>query len=75
MLQRWGQPLATLISAAEFQDLGALLSKNGALDVAHNIPVRVRFDGERYFVSDNELDLYGEGPLRASGPPREHECQ
>ena len=62
MLQRRGQPLATLISAVEFQALVALLSAHGALDVVHDIPVRVRFDGERYFVSDDEFDLYGEGP-------------
>lgn len=62
MLQRRGQSLAALISAAEFQALVALLSKNGASDVIHSIPVRVRFDGERYFVSDDEFDLYGEGP-------------
>lgn len=61
MLQRRGQPLATLISAAEFQALVALLSAHGALDVVHDIPVRVRFDGELYFVSDDEFDLYGDG--------------
>jgi len=61
VFQRRGQSLATLISAAEFQSLVSLLSENGALDVVHNIPVRVRFDGERYFVSDDEFDLYGEG--------------
>ena len=62
VLQRRGQPLAALISAAEFQSLVALLSGNGALDTVHGIAVRVRFDGERYFVSDDEFDLYGEGP-------------
>lgn len=62
MLQRRGQSLAVLISAAEFQALVALLSQNGASDVIHGIPVRVRFDGEQYFVSDDEFDLYGEGP-------------
>jgi prevent-host-death family protein len=61
MLQRRGQSLAALISAAEFQALIALLSKNGASDVIRGIPVCVRFDGERYFVSEDEFDLYGEG--------------
>ncbi|MCP4165465.1 MAG: hypothetical protein GY759_06180 [Chloroflexi bacterium] len=27
----------------------------------HGIPVRARFDGERYFVSDDVIDLYGVG--------------
>ncbi|MFQ6100278.1 MAG: type II toxin-antitoxin system prevent-host-death family antitoxin [Anaerolineae bacterium] len=62
VLQRRGQPLAALISAAEFQSLVTLLSERGALDVIHDIPVRVRFDGKQYFVSDDEFDLYGEGP-------------
>ena len=66
ILQRRGRSLAALISATEFQDLITLLSANGALDAVHNIPVRVRFDGEQYFVSDDEFDLYGEGPSLAA---------
>jgi hypothetical protein len=27
----------------------------------HGIPVRLRFDGDRYFVDDDIVDLYGTG--------------
>ncbi len=27
----------------------------------HGLPVQIRFDGERYFISDDQFDLYGEG--------------
>ena len=38
-----------------------LLGEAGVNDNVHGIPVRVRFDGERYFVSDDIMDLYGVG--------------
>lgn len=31
----------------------------------HGIPVRLRFDGDRYFVDDDVVDLYGTGATLA----------
>jgi hypothetical protein len=31
------------------------------VDEIHGIPVRIRYDGDRYFVSDDIVDLYGVG--------------
>jgi hypothetical protein len=33
----------------------------GVNDQVRGIPVRIRFDGAQYFVSDERLDLYGVG--------------
>jgi len=61
MVERRGKPLAALISAEEYQQLMELLDEAGINDEVHGIPVRVRFDGKQYFVSDEVLDLYGAG--------------
>ena len=61
VVERRGKPLATLISAAEYRHLLEFLGSAGASDEIHGIPVRIRCDGERYFVSDDALDLYGVG--------------
>jgi len=61
MVQRRGKSLAALISATEYHQLMELLGEGGVNDDVHGLPVRVRFDGERYFVSDDILDLYGVG--------------
>jgi prevent-host-death family protein len=61
MVERRGKPLAALISATEYQQLMELLEEAGINDEVHGIPVCVRFDRERYFVSDEVLDLYGVG--------------
>jgi prevent-host-death family protein len=61
VVERRGKPLAALISADEYHQLTELLAEAGIIDEVHGIPVRIRFDGERYFVSDDQLDLYGAG--------------
>ena len=61
LVERRGKPLAALISATEYHQLIGLLEEAGINDEVHGIPVLVRFDGERYFVSDEALDLYGVG--------------
>jgi len=61
-VERRGKPLAVLISAAEYQSLIHLLSETGVRGEIHGIPVHIRFDGERFFVSDDRFNLYGEGP-------------
>jgi hypothetical protein len=33
----------------------------GIDDRVHGIPVRIRYDGDRYFVADEVVDLYGVG--------------
>lgn len=67
MVERRGKPLAALISATEYHQLMELLEEVGINDEVHGIPVRVRFDGERYFVSDDVLDLYGVGKTPDEG--------
>ncbi len=61
VLERRGKPLAALISADEYEGLIQLLSESGVDDKINGIPVHIHFDGERYFVDDGTLDLYGEG--------------
>lgn len=61
VVERRGKPMAALISAAEYQQLTALLAKRGLEDEVGEIPVHVRLDGDQYFVSDEALDLYGVG--------------
>lgn len=60
IVQRRGQPLVAIIPAAEYDALLKMLSGAGVSDEIHGIPVQIRFDGERYFVSDDQFDLYGE---------------
>lgn len=62
IVERRGKPLAAIIPAEEYDALLKLLTGSGVPDEIHGIPVRVRFDGDRYFVSDDQFDLYGEGP-------------
>jgi len=61
LVQRRGKSLAALMNATEYHKLMELLEEGGVNDEVHGIPVLVRFDGERYFVSDDILDLYGVG--------------
>lgn len=60
IVERRGQPLAAIISASEYTDLLSLLSENGVVDEIQGIPVLIRYAGERYFISDDIFDLYGE---------------
>jgi prevent-host-death family protein len=62
IVERRGKPLAAIIPADEYDALLKVLSGTGLSDEIHGIPVQVRFDSERYFVSDDQFDLYGEGP-------------
>jgi prevent-host-death family protein len=61
IVERRGQPLAAILPADEYAALVQLLCEYGAASPVHGIPARVRFDGSRYFVSDDQFDLYGEG--------------
>ncbi len=61
MVERRGKPLVALISVTEYHQLLALLAEAGVNDEVRGIPVHVRFDGARYFVSNDVLDLYGVG--------------
>ena len=61
IVERRGKPLAAIIPADEYGALLKVLSGAGLSDEIHGIPVQVRFDGEQYFVSDDQFDLFGEG--------------
>jgi len=61
IVERRGNPLAAIIPVVEYDALLKMLSHAGILDEIHGISVQIRFDGERYFVSDDQFDLYGEG--------------
>ena len=61
VVERRGRPLAVLISTAEYESLAQLLSQAKVLDQVRGIPVLIRFDGERFFVTDEQFDLYGTG--------------
>jgi prevent-host-death family protein len=61
VVERRGKPLAALIGADEYQQLTELLSEAGVNAQVCGIPVRIRFDGEQYFITDERLDLYGAG--------------
>jgi len=61
IVERRGKPMATLINADEYQQLMELLSNEGVNDHIRGIPVRIHYDGERYFISDDIVDLYGVG--------------
>jgi len=66
VVERRGKPLAILISAAEYESLAMLLSKAKVPEQVHGIPVLIHFDGERFFVTDDQFDLYGTGPTLAA---------
>ena len=61
VVERRGKPLAALIGADEYRQLTELLAEVGVNGQVRGIPVRIRFDGAQYFVSDERLDLYGVG--------------
>ena len=61
VVERRGKPVAALMNASEYQQIMTLLAEGGINDQIHGIPVLVRFDGERYFISDDVVDLYGVG--------------
>jgi prevent-host-death family protein len=61
LVERRGKPLVAVISAAEYREIVRLLSESGVNHKIHGIPVRIRYDGERYFISDDIVDLYGVG--------------
>lgn len=61
LVERRGKPLAAVIGADEYRQLTELLAEAGVNDEVHGIPVRIRFDGTQYFISDERLDLYGAG--------------
>ena len=61
VVERRGNPLAVIVPAVEYDALLKMLSNAGVSDKIHGISVQIRFDGERYFVSDDQFDLYGEG--------------
>lgn len=61
VVERRGKPLVTLIGADEYRQLIELLGEAGVNDEVLGIPVRIRFDGEQFFVNDERLDLYGAG--------------
>ncbi len=65
VVERRGKPLAALVSAQEYQQLMQLLGEQGVRMTLHGIPVRIRFDGDRYFVDDEIVDLYGTGATLA----------
>lgn len=66
IVERRGNPLAAIIPAVEYDALLEMLSNAGVADEIHGIPVQIRFDGERYFASDDQFDLYGEGRTLAA---------
>ncbi len=61
IVERRGQPLAAIIPAEEYDTLLKMLADAGVAGEMRGIPVRIRFDGEQYFVSDDQFDLYGQG--------------
>ena len=60
-----GKPLAALVSVAEYQQMIQLLGEAGVRTTLHGIPVRIRFDGNRYFIDDESVELYGTGATLA----------
>ena len=61
IVERRGNPLVAIIPAQDYGELLKMLSNTGISDEIHGLAVQIRFDGERYFVSDDQFDLYGEG--------------
>ncbi|MEE8392181.1 MAG: type II toxin-antitoxin system prevent-host-death family antitoxin [Anaerolineae bacterium] len=62
VVQRRGKPLVIIINIAEYESLIQLLSKAKILDQIHGIPVVIHSDGKRFFITDEQFDLYGTGP-------------
>jgi prevent-host-death family protein len=50
IVERRGQPLVVILPAEEYSALVQLLAEGGVAAEVHGIPVRVRFDGSRYFL-------------------------
>ncbi|MBE2233284.1 MAG: type II toxin-antitoxin system Phd/YefM family antitoxin [Anaerolinea sp.] len=65
VVERRGKPLAALVGAEEYQQVMSLLSQTGVQTMFRSIPVRIRFDGDRYFIDDEIVDLYGAGATLA----------
>ena len=61
IVERRGKPLAAIIPAGEYETLLGMLTDTGVRSEIHGIAVQIRFDGDRYFISDDQFDLYGEG--------------
>lgn len=61
IVERRGKPLAAIIPAGEYEALLGMLTDSGVRGEIHGIVVQIRFDGDRYFISDDQFDLYGEG--------------
>ncbi len=65
VVERRGKPLAAVISADEYQQLMQLLGQAGVHTTLYGIPVRLRFDGDKYFIDDEIVDQYGTGATLA----------
>ncbi len=61
VVQRRGKPLVAVIGVGQYHQMTRLLAEIGVPDEIHGIPVRIRLDADRVFVSDDQLDLYGVG--------------
>lgn len=61
VVQRRGKPLVAVIGVGKYHQMTRLLAEIGVIDEIHGIPVRIRLDADRVFVSDDQLDLYGVG--------------
>lgn len=62
IIERRGKPLAAIIPASEYAALVEMLTETGVAGEINGIPVIIHFDGGRYFIRDDQFDLYGEGP-------------
>lgn len=61
IVERHGRAMAAIIPADEYNTFITLLSESGVESSIDGIPVKIRFDGKRYFISDDAFDLYSEG--------------
>jgi prevent-host-death family protein len=61
VVQRRGKPLVAVIGVGQYHQMTRLLAEIGVPDEIHGIPVRIRLETNRVFVSDDQLDLYGVG--------------
>jgi prevent-host-death family protein len=64
-VQRRGKDLVTLIGAADYQALLDLLSETGADSEIHGVLVNIRFEGDRFSVSDQRFGVQGQGATLA----------
>jgi len=62
IVERRGKALAAIIPAGEYEALLEMLTDAGVRGEIHGIAVQIRFNGDYYFISDDQFDLYGEGP-------------